>query len=451
VTARALSTSIAARMPTDDSPKPDATPTGVPPRLSRPAAWALALTATLTMAVSYIDRQTLAAIAPDVQRALGFEHNELYYSLLGSAFAVAYLVGAPLAGRIVDVVGARRGLLGAVLVWSAVAGLHAFVPTFGVLFAMRVMLGLAESPSFPAAAQTVQRALPPADRARGFGVLFTGSSIGAAIAPPLATWLAASRFGWRAAFLGTAAAGLLWVPLWLTLAFRPQARAALDRKHVAPPARQMAHPAVLRAMTAVLASAPLLTLIYQWGTKYLVHDHHLTQLETGRLLIFPPLLFDLGAVAFGHLTSRARARGAEGVPRPLLAAAATLMLAGAAIPFAPTPELAVAAVCVTMIGGGGMYALPMADMAVRVPPGLVSAAGGMCAAAQSVAQIVTNFAIGYAVMRTGSYTLILVVLALWVIPGSVIWLAWRAPPPHPSDREDGPEEERPRSARGATA
>ncbi len=436
MTARALSTSIAARMPIDDaSTKPDA-PSSGPPRLSRAAAWALALTATLTMAVSYIDRQTLSAIAPSVQRDLGFEHNELYSSLLGSAFAVAYLVGAPLAGRIVDVVGARRGLLGAVLVWSAVAALHAIAPTFGVLLAMRIFLGLAEAPSFPAAAQTVQRALPPADRARGFGVLFTGSSIGAAIAPPLATWLAASRFGWRAAFLGTAAAGLLWIPLWLSLAFTPHARAALDRKHVAPPVRHMAHPAVLRSMVAVLASAPLLTLIYQWGTKYLVHDHHLTQLETGRLLIFPPLLFDLGAVAFGHLTSRARARGAEGVPRPLLAAAATLMLAGAAIPFAPTPELAVAAMCVTMIGGGGMYALPMADMAVRVPPGLVSAAGGMCAAAQSVAQIVTNFAIGFAVMKTGSYLIILVVLALWVVPGSVIWLAWRPPPPHASDRED---------------
>jgi MFS family permease len=207
-------------------------------------------------------------------------------------------------------------------------------------------------------------------------------------------------------------------------------------KFEAPPVRMMAHPAVLRSMTAVLASAPLLTLIYQWGTKYLVHDHHLTLLETGRLLAFPPLLFDLGAVAFGHLTSRARARGAQGVPRPLLAAAATLMLAGVAIPFAPTPALAVAAMCVTMIGGGGMYALPMADVAVRVPPGMVSAAGGMCAAAQSVAQIAANFSIGFAVMRTGSYTLILVVLALWVIPGSVIWLAWRPPPVYSS--EDAP-------------
>ncbi len=355
------------------------------------------------MAVSYVDRQSLSAIAPSVQKALGFEGDEHLYGLLQNAFAIAYLVGAPVAGRIVDRVGARRGLLGAVLVWSAVAALHAVAPGFGVLLAMRVLLGLAEAPSFPAAAQTVQRALPPADRARGFGVLFTGSSIGAAIAPPLATRLA-ERWSFRAAFLGTAAAGLLWVPLWLSVAFTRPARAALDRSFPTPPLTRVGHPAVLRALMGVMASAPLLTFVYQWATKYLVHDHHLTQVEAGDLLIYPPILFDLGAVFFGHMASRARARGADGVPRPLLAAAALFMLAGAAIPFGATPRLAVAAMCVVMVGGGGMYALGMSDMAARIPPGMISAAGGMCAAAQSVAQIAANLAIGALVMKTGTAT-----------------------------------------------
>jgi ACS family hexuronate transporter-like MFS transporter len=379
------------------------------------------------MTVSYVDRQTLSAIAPSVQAALGFD--DAHYGDLASAFAVAYLVGAPIAGRVIDRVGARRGLLGAVLVWSAVAALHALAPGFGVLLAMRVMLGLAEAPSFPAATQTIQRALPPVDRARGFGVLFTGSSIGAAIAPPLATWLA-ERFDYRAAFLGTAAAGLLWVPLWLSLAFGARARAVLDRKYALPPVRGMLHPALLRAVMAVLASAPLLAFGYTWATKYLVHDHHLTQRAAGTLLVAPPLFFDLGAILFGHLGSRAHARGAEGMPRSLFAVSAAAMLAGAAIPGAPTPALAVAALCVAMAGGGGVYALATADMAVRVPPGILSAAGGMCAAAQSIAQIVTNFGIGRSVMRTGSYTLTLLAVTAWVIPGGLVWLAWRPPPPH---------------------
>jgi MFS transporter, ACS family, hexuronate transporter len=413
-------------------------PPADPPRLSRFAAWALALVATLTMAVSYIDRQTLAAIAPSVQDALHFD--DVAYGYLGSAFAAAYLVGAPVSGWLVDRIGARRGLLGAVLLWSSIAALHAIAPTFGVLLGMRVLLGLAEGPSFPAAAQTIQRALPPADRARGFGLLFTGSSIGAAIAPPLATSLA-KRYGFQTAFLGTAAAGLVWVPIWLALAFRAPARAALDRRYATEaqggrkisPFALVTHPGVARAVMAVLASAPLLTLLQQWGTKFLVRDHHLTQLAAGSLLWAPPLFFDAGALVFGHLVSRARARGAEGVPRPLLALAAVLMLEGAAIPFAPSPAVAVALMCVAMIGGGGMYALPMADMAVRVPPGLVASAGGICAAAQSIAQIATNTAVARSVTHSGSYTPSIIGLAVWVVPGAVAWLAWRVPPPHGDD------------------
>jgi MFS family permease len=114
------------------------------------------------MAVSYIDRQTLSVIAPTVQAQLGID--DVAYGWLVSAFSIAYLVGAPIAGRVIDRVGARRGLLVAVLVWSGVAALHTLVPGFGVLFGLRIALGIAESPSFPGAAQTIHRALPPKDR-----------------------------------------------------------------------------------------------------------------------------------------------------------------------------------------------------------------------------------------------------------------------------------------------
>ena len=401
--------------------------------LSRRAAWAIALTATLTMSVSYIDRQTLAAIAPSVQKALSIPDSA--YGDLVSAFSLAYLVGAPAAGFLVDRIGARRGLLGAVLLWSLVAAGHALVPSFAMLFALRIALGFAEAPSFPGAAQTVHRALPPSDRARGFGVLFTGSSIGAMIAPPLATWLA-DRYGFRAAFLGTAAAGLLWVPLWIAMAFSRRGRAALDRRFEpasAPKVRVLdliVHRAVLRNVALVIASAPLLSLLFNWGTKILVHDHHITQRAAGSLLWLPPLFFDGGAIAFGHLASRARARGDGdgGAPPHLLVAACAIMALGAAIPFAPTPRLAIAAMCVAMVGGGGLYALPMTDVAARVRPTAVASAGGLLAASQSIAHIVANPLIGRSVERTGSYATAAVALSLWVIPGCLVWLLWRPPP-----------------------
>ena len=118
------------------------------------------------------------------------------------------------------------------VVWSLVAALHAIVPGFGVLFALRLALGVAESPSFPAGAQIVQRVLPAADRPRGMSTLFIGMSVGGMIAPPIAIGLA-THTSWRLAFVGTAAVAALWLPLWLFVTRDPAARAALDA-HVGP-------------------------------------------------------------------------------------------------------------------------------------------------------------------------------------------------------------------------
>src|SRR5215212_8817730 len=102
-------------------------------------AWQVAIVATLTMTVSYVDRQTLAVLAPSVTKALNISNEA--YGWLGSAFSIAYLFGTPLSGWWIDRIGARRGLVASVLAWSAVAALHAVVPGFGMLFALRLALG----------------------------------------------------------------------------------------------------------------------------------------------------------------------------------------------------------------------------------------------------------------------------------------------------------------------
>lgn len=412
--------------------------------MNRRHAWTLALVATFTMAISYVDRQVVAVLAPTITADLRID--ETSYGLLASAFSLAYLVGAPVAGRMIDRVGARRGLLAAVLLWSAIAALHALVPGFAVLFALRIALGLAEAPSFPGAAQTVHRALPPDERARGFGVLFTGSSIGAMIAAPLATAIDA-RFGWRVAMVVTAVAGLVWVPLWLAFAWSREGRASLDRhdpppsedasyRHAPAPSDQappigeiLRHPAVLRAIVVVFASAPTIAFVLLWGSKFLVRSYGLSQAQVGHYLWVPPLAFDAGAVIFGDLASRRRD---EGSPRALFAAATLLSLAVGLVPLARGPWAGLAICGVALAGGGGLFALLTSDMLARVPPSAVSLAGGCTAAAQSLAYVVANPLIGRSVQATGQYTNVLVALAIWTVPGCVLWLWWPPPPRQPA-------------------
>lgn len=402
--------------------------------LTRGRAWALALAATFTMAVSYLDRQTLAVLAPTVTEALHIDEHS--YGWLVSAFSFAYLVGPPLAGRWLDRFGARRGLVYSVLIWSAVAASHSLVTGYSMLFAMRIALGLAESPSFPGAAQVVQRGLPLEDRPRALGILFTGSSFGAMVAPWLATKLT-FHFGWRGAFLGTALVGLMWVPIWILLTRGAATHAALDRAEAgaAAAARSdwlglLRDPAVLRATAVVLGAAPFIGVVMNWSSKFLVRHHALTQADMGRYLWIPPLMFDIGSVAFGHFASRRVARLRDGSPaRFLLGLAAACSLALVAMPSAPGPVSAMLVAGLAMAGGGGLFAILSSDMLARVPGRLVSSACGLTAAAQSLAYIIANPLVGRSVDRWQSFTPALIALGLCVIPGCAIWIAWvpRAP------------------------
>jgi ACS family hexuronate transporter-like MFS transporter len=411
---------------------------------SRPATlragerWALMAAVTLAMSLSYVDRQALSVLAPTVTRALAI--SDASYGWLASAFSVAYLAAGPLAGLLVDRVGARRGLLAGVVVWSAVAALHALAPGFGALVALRLALGVAESPTFPAGAQAVQRALPPVARARGMSFLFVGMSVGGLIAAPVAIGIATAS-GWRAAFLGTAGLALAWAPLWLLVTGRPAVRAALD--HAGGAAARatvretVAHPALLRGIAGLLAIVPASAFAMAWEAKYYARQFGLPQASLVPYLMSSALAYDAGAVVFGDLASRrARRLGERGEgappPRGLLACGAALAAVGlAGLARAGAPGVALAFFVASGAGRGAVVTLCNADALARVPARAVSAAGGVIASAQALGGIVVNPVLGLAVQRLG-YAPALTAIALFTVPGTVAWLAWKPPPSEPA-------------------
>ncbi len=389
----------------------------------RSAAWAVAAVATLGMSVSYVDRQTLAAIAPTVTRALAIDNK--HYGLLVSAFSMAYLVGSPLSGIVVDRLGARWSFAAALVVWSFIAGAHALAGSFATLFALRVLLGLAESPSFPSAAQAIRRALPGGRRPLAFGLLFTGSSLGAIVAAKLAVRLATAH-GYRSAFVGTALIGVLWLPCWLWFTRRAGLGPTSQTVRAETPGPSWlavaTSPPVLRTVIACGGVAPLLMFVLNWNAKYLVDAWHLPQESIENYLIWPPLVFDVGAVGFGALASRRR--DADGTPRALILVAmlmsASLMLA----PLAPSPAVAMAIFSLAATGGGGIYVLASNDMFARVPVARTSAAGGIAAAAQSIAHVVASPIVGWTIDRTHGHTVALLLLGGIAVPTSLAFVMW---------------------------
>jgi ACS family hexuronate transporter-like MFS transporter len=385
---------------------------------------------TLAMTVSYVDRQTMAALGPTVTEALSLDHAQ--WGALTSAFSIAYLVGAPLAGLLVDRVGARRGLAAAVLVWSAVAGLHAIVPTFGALFLLRVLLGLAESPSYPAAARCVGAVAPAGSRSAALAWLFTGSSIGAAVAGPAAIALLAKTGSFRAAFVGVSLVGLAYVPIFWRTTADDAVRPLVERRDPAArraPMRELLsllrEPAVQRACVLVIASAPAIMLVLNWGPQLLETQLGVPQRAQAAYVWAPPLAFDAGAVAFGALASRRDRRDGTLVDLVIVGA----LLEACLIPVAWTrhPVLGMALCSASMAGGGALYALSAADLFRRIGLARAGAAGGLAAAAQSIAHIVAAPLVGVALDRTHTYRGVLIVLGAVALPRALAWSAWPAP------------------------
>ena len=404
------------------------------PSPPRRAGWGVAIAATLGMSVSYIDRQTLAAIAPSVRSALSIDHTQ--FGWLVSGFSMAYLVGAPAAGMVVDKLGARRGFALAVVLWSVVAGAHAFAYSFATLFALRVLLGTTEAPSFPSATQAIRRALPGTRRTAAYGLLFTGSSLGAMIAAPLAIHLTA-RYGFRFAFVGTALVGTLWIPFWLFMtrggrlpADPPPPEDAVVR---APPEATRwvdvaRSPAVLRTLVAILGSAPVLMFVQNWGSQYLVERWLLPKAGISGYLVIPPLFFDLGAVGFGWYASNREVSGRHFEERrthvDLMLVGGGLAATLALTPLAPTPLVAMLCFGLAAAGSGGLHVLITSDLLSRVPLQRTSAAGGLAAGAQSLAHIVVSPLIGMTIDRTHGYDLVSVTLGLAVVPSTVAFVLW---------------------------
>src|SRR5580693_9056501 len=122
-------------------------------------------------------------------------------------------------GRLLDVLGTRRGFILIMVGWSLACALHAAASGFGVLLLARLALGAGEGGGFPAATRVVAEWIPAEARSTAMGLINAGTAVGSVLAPPLIGFVLLHS-GWRAVFLLSGAIGLAWVVWWL-FSYRP--------------------------------------------------------------------------------------------------------------------------------------------------------------------------------------------------------------------------------------
>jgi ACS family hexuronate transporter-like MFS transporter len=321
--------------------------------------------------LSYMDRQILSVLSPMILGDL--KMNAEKYGEIVRAFSLAYMLGNPVWGAILDRVGLRRGMTLAVTIWTIACGAHAILSGFLGFAIARAILGFGEGATFPGGLRTAMERLPPKQQSRGIAVAYSGGSLGAMITPLLVTPVAL-RYGWRAAFIVTGVAGLVWVLLWRgTVDFSAVASDRQTKRIVLP---NLFEPRFWSLVASYALGALPLGLIIYLAPLYLTQVLGFTQGELGRVLWIPPLGWEIGYFFWGWFADRFAAENAR--PSWLFFSFAVLGLPFIAVPWLRSSAAVLAVMSWAMFVASGFVVVALRTSAMAYPKeqtGLVAGIG----------------------------------------------------------------------------
>ncbi|MCW5799387.1 MAG: MFS transporter [Nitrospira sp.] len=279
---------------------------------TRPRWGILALLFTIS-AVTYMDRVNISVTARQMMPAYGLTDQDMGYVF--SAFVFGYALCQIPGGRLGDRWGARVVLACALVWWSLCTVLTAVVATLpvaglvgtvGALVIARFLLGVGESVALPNFNRAVADWMPPGRRGLGIGIAIGGIGVGAAITPPLASWVMVN-YRWQSVFYLSALIGLMVAILWVFCSQdRRSGGVAKAQTTPAPiPWRRILRSRSLWWLVASYACLGYVAYIYMsWFYLYLVNVRGIDLLRGGWLAAGPFLAILLFCPLGGWMTDK---------------------------------------------------------------------------------------------------------------------------------------------------
>jgi MFS transporter, ACS family, glucarate transporter len=180
----------------------------------------------LTTTVNYADRATLSIVGTSLSKDLHLDPVALGYLL--SAFSWAYVLGQIPGGWLLDRFGSRNIYGISIVLWSAFAFMQGWIGHFGafagvfvLLFALRLFLGLVESPIFPANGRIVAAWFPTSERGTASSIFNSSQYFALVLFSPIMGWIT-HAFGWPRVFWFMGALGTALSLLWFKVVHSPK-------------------------------------------------------------------------------------------------------------------------------------------------------------------------------------------------------------------------------------
>jgi ACS family hexuronate transporter-like MFS transporter len=330
--------------------------------------WTIVALLFAATAISYIDRQTLAVVAPVLREELGI--SNVGYAQILSAFLFAYTVMQAVTGWLIDRLGTRRGFAIIMAWWSTAAVLHAFGDGVASFSVYRFLLGAGEAGSWAACVKAVSEWFPHKERGLANSLWSAGVSAGQVLSVPLVAWVTVTM-NWRYSFVITGLFGFIWLLAWLRIYRQPPHPAADDRLSPqdlrgrqeaaqAPPVRRIPYLRLLgwrnvwaMFLARVLAD-PCIWFYNSWIPEYLKQRAAFSMADIGRYAWIPFLTMGIGVLSGGVISDFLCRKGLKVVPArfAVMAAGALLMVPGVAAAFELPVGMIFLAISIATLGFG---------------------------------------------------------------------------------------------------
>ncbi|MBC2667614.1 MFS transporter [Novosphingobium piscinae] len=380
----------------------------------------LALIATAT-ALNYLDRTLLGVAAPAMSRELGFSPEMM--GVVFAAFSWSYALAQVPGGVFLDRFGTRLTYGLSLVGWSVFTVLQGTVRSASMLILVRLGLGAAEAPCFPANSRVLITWFPRRERARANSVYSVGMYFGIGFCSPLLFWIAAT-WGWRALFWAIGGLGigfgLVWFRLYRDPADHPSVNAAelaLIRAdggvtEIAPPrpfrwsdaAYLLRQRNIIGASIGQFATNSTLVFFLTWFPTYLASERHMDWMKAGVFAMIPFVAASVGVLAGGQVSDRLlRAGHSLSLARKLPVIAGLLLSTTIVLAIVLESDAAVIAVMSLAFFGQGMSNLGWTLLSEVAPARLAGLTGGLFNLCTNLAGIITPLVIGVTVGRTGSF------------------------------------------------
>ncbi|MBS0447336.1 MAG: MFS transporter [Proteobacteria bacterium] len=386
--------------------------------------------------ITYLDRVNVSTAAAGFAKDFGLNKTEIGFVF--SAFAYPYLVFQIIGGWVSDRFGARRTLLVCGALWAAATALTGMAGGLISLLVARVLLGLGEGATFPAATSAMSRWIAKEKRGFGQGITHAAARIGNAVAPAAVVAIM-TTWGWRESFYACAALSFVWVVLWaLTFTEHPEDHPRITREELAVlpgvPAQKPAVPwgPLFRRMWPVtvvyFCYGWTLWLFLSWIPQYFLHSYDLNLQKSA---IFASSVFFAGVIGDtlgGIVTDKLLVKtGSLQKARSVMVAVCMLLTLLALIPLMLTHNLYVSLACLSAgfffaeMTIGPMWAIPM-----DIAPEFSGTASGMMNTGSAFAAIVSPVIGGLVIDRTGNWEMPFV--GSMILMGLGVVLAFRMQP-----------------------